>query len=90
MLVATYESPHASHLVALDGLANGLLVFGIFTLEGVAHEILVDQDIGVESVLLLEGLHFDIIALRFDAGRRHLGCASLYRGFSEIRCMGEW
>jgi hypothetical protein len=60
------EGPEASHLVAHNRL------LGVFTLEGVGHQVLVDEDLRVESILLLELLDFDIVALWLDPGRRHL------------------
>jgi hypothetical protein len=66
------EGPEASHLVAHNRLPDSLLVLGVFTLEGVGHQVLVDEDLRVESILLLELLDFDIVALWLDPGRRHL------------------
>jgi hypothetical protein len=66
------EGPEASHLVAQNCLPDSLLVLGVFTLEGIGHQVLVDEDLRVESVLFLELLDFDIVALWLDPGRRHL------------------
>jgi hypothetical protein len=66
------KSPEASHLVAHNCLPDSLLVLGVLTLEGIGHQVLVDEDLRVESVLLLELLDFDIVAFWLDPGRRHL------------------
>lgn len=66
------KSPKTSHLVALDGLPQSLAVLGVFTLESIGHQVLVDEDFRVESVLLFELLDADIVVLCLDPGRRHL------------------
>lgn len=73
--MGTHEGPEASHLVALHSLPHGLLVLGVLTLERIAHEVLVDQDFRVKSVLLLKSLDVDIVAL-VVAGLRHVGAVS--------------
>lgn len=73
-----YECPQTGHLVSLSSLPDCLLVLGIFALEGIGHEVLVDEDLGVESVFLLEGLDVDILALRLDAGGRHCCLYALF------------
>jgi hypothetical protein len=58
--------------VAYNSLPYCLVVLGVFTLEGICHQILVDKDLRMEGVLLLELLNIDIIMLRgLDPGRRH-------------------
>jgi len=47
-------------------------MLSVFTLEGIGHQVFVDEDLGVESVLLLELLDFDIVTFRLDPSRRHL------------------
>lgn len=66
------KGPEASHLVGLDSLPESLAVLGILTLEGIEHQVLVDEDLGVESVLLLQLFDADIVALWLDPSRRHL------------------
>ena len=66
------EGPEASHLVGLDSLPESLAVLGIFTLEGIGHQVLVDEDLRVESILLFELLDLDIVVFGLDPGRRHL------------------
>lgn len=66
------KGPEASHLVTLDGLPDSLAVLGVFALESIAHQVLVDENLGVESIFLLELLDFDIAVLWLDPGRRHL------------------
>jgi hypothetical protein len=66
------EGPEASHLVGLDCLPQGLIMFSVFTLEGIGHQVLVDKDLGVESVFLFQLLDFDIVTLWLDPSRRHL------------------
>jgi hypothetical protein len=67
------EGPEAGHLVGLDCLPESLAVLGVFTLKGIDHQVLVDEDLGVESVFLLQLLDFDIVTLWLDPSRRHLG-----------------
>jgi hypothetical protein len=60
--------------VTLDGLPQGLLVLRILALEGISHQILVDEDLRVEGDLFLELLlDFDIVLLGLDPSRRHFG-----------------
>jgi hypothetical protein len=66
------KGPEASHLVSLDCLPESLTVLGVFTLEGIDHQVFVDENLGVESVLLLQLLDFDIVTLWLDPSRRHL------------------
>lgn len=66
------KGPEASHLVALDGLPESLAVLGVFTLKGIGHQIFVDEDFRVESILLLELLDPDIVVFWLDPSRRHL------------------
>ena len=66
------KGPEASHLVGLDSLPESLIVLGIFALKGIDHQVLVNENLGVESVLLLQLLDLDIVTLGLDAGRRHL------------------
>ena len=66
------KGPEASHLVGLDCLPESLAVLGILALEGIEHQVLVDEDFGVESVLFLQLLDFDIVTLWLDPSRRHL------------------
>jgi hypothetical protein len=64
------KGPEASHLVAHNCLADSLL--GVLALKGIGHQVLVDEGLRVESILFLELLDFDIVALWLDSSRRHL------------------
>ena len=66
------KGPEASHLVGLDSLPESLIVLGIFALKGIDHQVLVNENLGVESVLLLQLLDLDIVTLWLDPSRRHL------------------
>jgi len=47
-------------------------MFRVLALESIRHQILVNEDLGMESILLLELLDVDIVMLRgINARRRH-------------------
>ena len=60
------KGPEASHLVGLHCLPESLAVLGILTLKGIEHQVLVDENLRVESVLLLQLLDFDIVTFWLD------------------------
>ena len=47
--------------MGLDSLPESLIVLGIFALKGIDHQVLVNENLGVESVLLLQLLDLDIV-----------------------------
>jgi hypothetical protein len=58
--------------VAHNRLPDSLLVLGVLTLESIGHQVLVDEDLRVESVLVFELLDLDIVTFWLDPGRRNL------------------
>jgi hypothetical protein len=78
-------------------------VLGILTLEGIDHQVLVDEDLGVESVLLLQLLDLDIVTFWLDTSRRHLAvcvngvcvtvmpCSVCTNGLDVVQvCASQW
>ena len=70
--------------MAYHRLPYCLVVFGVFTLEGIGHEILVDKNLRMKGIFLLELLDVDIVLFRrLNPGRRHL------RSWMQQRCSKE-
>lgn len=53
------ERPEASHGMGLDRLCNGHLVLAILSVEGIAHEVRVDQNFGLLNVMFLQLIRLD-------------------------------
>lgn len=57
---AHQECPEASHWVGLDRSPRRHFMFSILSIVGKLHEITVDQELGVEGVLLVKGRVMDL------------------------------
>ena len=78
------ERPHATQGISLDGSPHAHLMFTVLALEGIDHEIRVDQDLGLLDVVLPELLYVHLFIktkpiLVFSHAGRHFG--SLLAGY---------
>jgi len=60
------KGPHTGHGIVLGGLPDTHLVLAVLAMEGIAHQVLVNQDLGLVDILLSELVDVDFLG-------RHLG-----------------
>lgn len=81
------EGPEAGPRVALRRLPDGLLVLAVLAVEGIGHEVLVGQDVGLLMVTHGDVVPLGQLILWFGIG--HLRDCSLC-GRVGTRGLGDW